>query len=169
MYDMIKFPKGARENREKRKEIEIMKYTMNAWGKNSNGIVKFFENDEPASIEEKYFHVTVEGSWLDDMEAHFKCYEPAITLFKAMIEKLEIKSVNLSDNFLAWLTAEPNFDEEPTREEEYAEACMASEYGDESLMRRYERKYEIEEEYGPSNPWDAPGMKVSDFIHGVIG
>lgn len=24
-----------------------------------------------------------------------------------------------------------------------------------------------EEDYGPSNPWDAPGMKVSDFIRGV--
>ena len=24
-----------------------------------------------------------------------------------------------------------------------------------------------EEDYGPSNPWDAPGMRVSDFITGV--
>ena len=24
-----------------------------------------------------------------------------------------------------------------------------------------------EKDYGPSNPWDAPGMKVSDFIKGV--
>lgn len=24
-----------------------------------------------------------------------------------------------------------------------------------------------ERDYGPSNPWDAPGMKVSDFITGV--
>ena len=24
-----------------------------------------------------------------------------------------------------------------------------------------------EKDYGPSNPWDAPGMKVSDFITGV--
>lgn len=23
------------------------------------------------------------------------------------------------------------------------------------------------EDYGPSNPWDAPGMRVSDFIRGV--
>lgn len=27
---------------------------------------------------------------------------------------------------------------------------------------RYEEK-----DYGPSNPWDAPGMKISDFITGV--
>lgn len=26
---------------------------------------------------------------------------------------------------------------------------------------------EDERDYGPSNPWDAPGMKVSDFIKGV--
>lgn len=25
-----------------------------------------------------------------------------------------------------------------------------------------------EKDYGPSNPWDAPGMKVSDFIRGVV-
>ena len=24
-----------------------------------------------------------------------------------------------------------------------------------------------EDDYGPSNPWDAPGMRVSDFIRGV--
>lgn len=26
---------------------------------------------------------------------------------------------------------------------------------------------EYEKDYGPSNPWDAPGMKISDFITGV--
>ena len=32
-----------------------------------------------------------------------------------------------------------------------------------------EEEDEIEDgpEYGPSNPWDAPGMSVSDFIRGV--
>ena len=25
-----------------------------------------------------------------------------------------------------------------------------------------------ERDYGPSNPWDAPGMKISDFLPGVI-
>jgi hypothetical protein len=24
-----------------------------------------------------------------------------------------------------------------------------------------------EKDYGPSNPWDAPGMKISDFLPGV--
>lgn len=27
--------------------------------------------------------------------------------------------------------------------------------------------YYQDREYGPSNPWDAPGMAVSDFIRGV--
>lgn len=26
---------------------------------------------------------------------------------------------------------------------------------------------DYEKDYGPSNPWDAPGMRVSDFITGV--
>lgn len=26
---------------------------------------------------------------------------------------------------------------------------------------------EYEKDYGPSNPWDAPGMRISDFITGV--
>ena len=30
-----------------------------------------------------------------------------------------------------------------------------------------ESRIEDEQEYGPSNPWDAPGMSVSDFIRGV--
>ena len=49
-------------------------------------------------------------------------------------------------------------------EEDYSEACMASAYGDDSILERYNRKHGIEKEYSPSNPWDAPGMKVSDFI-----
>ena len=28
------------------------------------------------------------------------------------------------------------------------------------------KEYEDEPEYGPSNPWDAPGMKPSDFVRG---
>lgn len=49
-------------------------------------------------------------------------------------------------------------------QEEYADACMASAYGDDSLMERYNRSHGIEKEYGPSNPWDAPGMSIRDFI-----
>jgi hypothetical protein len=37
---------------------------------------------------------------------------------------------------------------------------------DEKEYEDYDDGY-YEEDYGPSNPWDAPGMKVSDFITGV--
>ena len=33
-------------------------------------------------------------------------------------------------------------------------------------MDDYETK-QVEKDYGPGNPWDAPGMKISDFIGGV--
>lgn len=39
-----------------------------------------------------------------------------------------------------------------------------------SLMSEFGYGAVVEEdpvEYGSSNPWDAPGMRVSDFIHGV--
>lgn len=31
----------------------------------------------------------------------------------------------------------------------------------------FELEIQDEPDYGPSNPWDAPGMSVSDFIRGV--
>ena len=37
---------------------------------------------------------------------------------------------------------------------------------DEYFEDDFEEEYE-DEDYGPSNPWDAPGMSVSDFIRGV--
>ena len=40
--------------------------------------------------------------------------------------------------------------------------------GDYLMAREYQDdNYGYEEDYGPSNPWDAPGMKISDFITGV--
>jgi len=47
---------------------------------------------------------------------------------------------------------------------EYEDACMASACGDDSLMNSYNRRHGVEKDYGPSNPWDAPGMSVGDFI-----
>ena len=38
-------------------------------------------------------------------------------------------------------------------------------YYAESLIPDY--RWSDEKDYGPSNPWDAPGMKISDFIRGV--
>ena len=54
-------------------------------------------------------------------------------------------------------------------------ACSEDEYNDEECCgytdddfeRAYESyygTYDEEKSYGPSNPWDAPGMKISDFI-----
>ena len=35
------------------------------------------------------------------------------------------------------------------------------------LGQRYWGTTTEAKDYGPSNPWDAPGMRVSDFIRGV--
>lgn len=48
--------------------------------------------------------------------------------------------------------------------------CMFSDSWDSGEDDYYEEDYYDEwedEDYGPSNPWDAPGMQVSDFIRGV--
>ena len=39
--------------------------------------------------------------------------------------------------------------------------------GEEEYEEEDEDPFEEEPDYGPSNPWDAPGMNVSDFIRGV--
>ena len=102
---------------------------------------------------------------IGNFDAHFANYSDAEACFKMFVESYKFGKVYISNEHLAWMTAE--IDDTPTKAEEYADACMASNYGDESLMMAYNRKYEIEEDYGPSNPWDAPGMKISDFIKGV--
>lgn len=43
----------------------------------------------------------------------------------------------------------------------------ASCYDEEEYEEEDEDPFEEEPDYGPSNPWDAPGMNVSDFIRGV--
>ena len=145
-----------------------MKYELQAYAKTVDGqyTVKFFENAEPSEeLYVRYFHVTLEDKYKTwEFDAHFNNYEPAKELFKKTIHDFCIKKVYISNDYLAWLTADHDWDEAPTQEEEYEEACMAEAYGEPLLMERYNRKYGIEKEYGPSNPWDAPGMKVSDFI-----
>ena len=142
-----------------------MKYELNAYAKQSDVTIKFFENAEPTRVDAPHFHVTCKTAFgLGDFDAHFKCYDTAVECFKATVLKYKIKEVFISDDYMAWLTATPDYDEEPTREEEYYDACLASEYGDESLMERYNRKYGIEKEYSPTTPWNAPGMCVGDFI-----
>lgn len=145
-----------------------MKYELLAYAKTTDGqfTIKFFSNDEPTEeLYTRYFHVTLEDKYKAyDFDAHFNTYPPAEALFKTTILQYGISEVFISNSHLEWLTAEPNWDEAPTQEEEYEEACMAEAYGEPMLMERYNRKYGIEKEYSPSNPWDAPGMKVSDFI-----
>lgn len=144
-----------------------MTYDTIAYATDGTTTVTLFQNAYCNNMEEKQFHVTVKSPLnFNDVDAHFMCATPAEKFFKYTIEDLGIKKVFVSNEYLEWVKAceERLWNEEPTQEEEYYDACMASAYGDESLMRRYERKYGIEKEYSPSNPWDAPGMKVSDFI-----
>ena len=142
-----------------------MKYELNAYATNGNQTVKFFENDGMTELHARYFHVTFEDKYHTyDFDAHFNTYAPAEELFKKTVLEYGFKQVYISDEYMKWLTYEPDYDAPPTQEEEYAEACMAEACGDSLLMERYNRKYGVEKEYSPSNPWDAPGMKVSDFI-----
>lgn len=148
-----------------------MKYELQAYAMTPDGqfTIKFFENADLVTTEtlyNRYFHVTLEDKYhAYDFDAHFNNYAPAIALFKATILEYEIKKVFLSESYLTWLNASKEWEEQPmTQEEEYAEACMAESCGDSHLMRRYEEKYHIEKEYSPSNPWDAPGMSIHDFI-----
>lgn len=145
-----------------------MRYELKAYANTDDGrcSIKFFENADTSVHNARYFHVTLEGKPdYEDLDAHFNNYTNAKDLFKKLIVEHGITKVFISDAYMEWLTAEPDYwDEKPSRAEEYEEACMAEAYGEPSLMRRYNRKYGIEEEYGPSNPWDAPGMSVGDFI-----
>lgn len=57
---------------------------------------------------------------------------------------------------------------------EEAKACFEEEqkrfdYNTPKFMPEYyECEYGVDDsDYGPSNPWDAPGMNISDFIRGV--
>ena len=100
---------------------------------------------------------------IGNFEARFANYDDAEKCFKMFVKEYLFEKVFISDEHLDWMNAEIT-EAPPTQEEEYAEACMASACGDESLMMRYERKYGIEKEYSPSNPWDAPGMSIRDFI-----
>lgn len=143
-----------------------MKYELNAYAKSNDTVIKFFQNTELEDLYAPYFHVTLTNKYHDhEFDAHFAQYQDAVNLFKAKVKEFEIKEVFIAPDFMAWLKGSEEWEElPPTQEEEYYDACMASEHGDESLMERYNRKYGIEKDYSPSNPWDAPGMKVSDFI-----
>ena len=105
----------------------------------------------------------VNGEWMYD-----DCYT-AVNVMKKFCElarKHNVKTCNVTTEWLDPKYLE-SIDAEKARyadEEEYADACMASNYGDDTLLERYNRKHGIEKEYSPSNPWDAPGMSIRDFI-----
>lgn len=84
----------------------------------------------------------------------YSTFTEAKTALKAILEETfrytgseerhkKFEKVELSEDFYDYLREE---------EEEDDYDCPSATRGD----------------YGPSNPWDAPGMKVSDFISGVI-
>ena len=109
----------------------------------------------------------IDGKW--DYSDGYSAVE-VMKKFTALARKYNVKTCLV---YTEWLDIDylKGIDEARARyaeEEAYADACMASEYGDDSLMKRYNRTHGIEDEYSPSNPWDAPGMSVSDFVTGVI-
>lgn len=63
-------------------------------------------------------------------------------------------------------------DERPVRSPDSAPECWDEDGNydaveDPDNLFRFDQEEYDEKDYGPSNPWDAPGMKVSDFITGV--
>ena len=84
-------------------------------------------------------HMWTESNW-NDCEHTYRLLAPAYNMFKELLKKHEFPALKMCDGF----------------EEDYA-YCLDPDY----------HKYSSRD-YGPSNPWDAPGMCVSDFIKGVI-
>lgn len=80
-----------------------------------------------------------------------------------------IAFINRADDFDKLATARDFIDKltylsDEDREELHNECLMQGDYLE---ARAYQDDGGWGEDYGPSNPWDAPGMKVSDFITGV--
>lgn len=81
-----------------------------------------------------------------------------------------IAFINRADDFDKLATARDFIDKlsyltDEDREELHNECLMQGDYLE---ARTYQDDgYGWEKDYGPSNPWDAPGMKISDFITGV--
>lgn len=110
------------------------------------------------------YHVAYENDYIDDYHITFNCFENAYDFFKRELKEHGFSEVKISEDFSDY---DPNryIEEEPmTREEEYAEACFAESCGEYLPMQMYKEKYHIEEEYSATNPWNAPGMSIKDFI-----
>ena len=108
-------------------------------------------------------HTKADGKW--DYDDGYTAVG-VMTKFAELARKHGVKTCNVTKEWLDRKYLE-EIDAERARladEEAYRDACMASEYGDDSLLERYNRNHGIEKEYSPSNPWDAPGMSIRDFI-----
>ena len=93
------------------------------------------------------------------------CFEEnlvyAASYFKGMLEDKGIKAVEIADGFLDLYAEERKAHDEFL--DNYKEEHEPVEHDE-----RYYTPSATAGDYGPSNPWDAPGMCVSDFISGVI-
>ena len=96
-------------------------------------------------------------------------YIDSLWLYK--IEKKVMDGDGWMEIFTSFNKALPKLKEELLRKDTYDggkvyKTVELSETFYEELDEMENARYS-EKEYGPSNPWDAPGMKVSDFIRGV--
>ena len=138
-------------------EMELNMENAIASARNGNDLVFFNDAGEIGYA----MYMKKNGEW-DYEECHTAVH--AMKLFKKTAKEIKAKKCLVTTN---WLDAKhvEEIDRqraEYERQERYSDACMASAYGDDSLMKRYEDG--VEADYGPSNPWDAPGMSVRDFI-----
>ena len=111
--------------------------------------------DEDCNLFDKYRYTVQKDNieewtdWPGEVELHaYRYVKHAWEKFRELIDsehdglgECSIKQVHLCDGFIE--DYEDAIDPQPY--------TRSSTYGD----------------YGPSNPWDAPGMSVSDFIRGV--
>lgn len=105
----------------------------------------------------------IDGKWVYD---EYSTIEGAMKAFAKIAREHNVKTCNVEPWLLdiESVRMKDEKDREYAWQQEYADACLAASFGDDSLMRRYERAHGIEKDYGPSNPWDAPGMSIHDFI-----
>lgn len=67
-----------------------------------------------------------------------------------------------------WMSGEPGYrDEVPTDEDNNETDDSDFPFEENPFLPDHLVNMAGEKDYGPGNPWDAPGMRVSDFITGV--
>ena len=108
-----------------------------AYVKTDNSELKLWKEDNSK------FHATYKEEYdnLDDFDIVCTTFSTAYYFFTTEVKRRGYENVMVCEDFNDYF---PSYDE-------YEEDC----------------EMEYEKDYGPSNPWDAPGMKISDFIKGV--